>query len=98
MPTPKKAFITGINGFVGKYLAEQLAAQGFSVYGLDRWPHCDYPGVTYFEGDILDTGGLAQIFSSVRPDRIFHLAAISFLPDADLSPRHALDINIMGST
>jgi GDP-4-dehydro-6-deoxy-D-mannose reductase len=97
MPRQQNAFITGITGFVGKYLSEHLIGKGYAVYGLDRWPHCDLPGVTYFAGDILDTASLAQIFSSVHPDRIFHLAAISFPPEADLSPRLALDINIMGT-
>jgi len=97
MDTSKKAFITGCTGFVGKFLAEHLISQGWSVCGLDRWSAFDYPQITYFEGDILDTGTLREIFASVKPQAIFHLAAISFLPDADFSPRHALDINIMGS-
>jgi GDP-4-dehydro-6-deoxy-D-mannose reductase len=97
MDTSKKAFITGVTGFVGTYLAEHLVSQGWSVYGLDRRTSWDHPDVTYFEGDILDTATLQEMLSSVQPVAIFHLAAISFLPDADFSPRHSLDINIMGS-
>jgi GDP-4-dehydro-6-deoxy-D-mannose reductase len=97
MPSSKKAFITGITGFVGRYLAEYLNAQGFKVSGIDRWPTCDVPKISYFEGDILGTAALAQLFSSIRPDRIFHLAGVSFPSDADKSPRQALDINIMGA-
>jgi GDP-4-dehydro-6-deoxy-D-mannose reductase len=97
MDSSKKAFITGCTGFVGRHLAEHLISQGWSVYGLDRWSSFDFAQVTYFEGDILDTATLQEMFASVKPQTIFHLAAISFLPDADFSPRHALDINIMGS-
>ena len=98
MPTsPKKAFITGITGFVGKYLSEHLKANGFSVAGLDRWPSCDIPDVPYFEGDLLDTAVLAELLHMVKPDWIFHLAAISVPSDADHSPRHSLDVNIMGT-
>ena len=98
MPTfPKKVFITGITGFVGKFLSEHLKANGFSVAGLDRWPACDIPDVTYFEGDLLDTAVLAELLHTVKPDRIFHCAAISVPSDADHSPRHSLDVNIMGT-
>lgn len=97
MEPSKKAFITGITGFVGKYLAEHLTSQGWRVFGLDRWSTCHFPDITYFEGDILDTATLREMLSSIEPQSIFHLAGISFLPDADFSPRHALDINVMGT-
>jgi GDP-4-dehydro-6-deoxy-D-mannose reductase len=96
-PSPKKTFITGINGFVGNFLSEHLKGNGFSVAGLDRWPACDIPGVTYFEGDLLDTAVLAEFLNTVKPDQVFHCAAISVPSDADHSPRHSLDVNIMGT-
>jgi GDP-4-dehydro-6-deoxy-D-mannose reductase len=98
MTTAKKAFITGVTGFVGKYLAERLVKSGYTVHGLDRWATWDDPNITYYQGDILDTATLREMLASIEPQLIFHLAAISFLPDADFSPRHALDINVMGST
>jgi GDP-4-dehydro-6-deoxy-D-mannose reductase len=97
MPASKNIFITGINGFVGKYLSEYLKEQGWRVSGMDRWPTCSYPGVSYFEGDILDTAALVQLLFTIRPQRIIHLAGISFPADADSSPRNALDVNIMGA-
>ena len=97
MSPSKSAFITGITGFVGKYLAEHLNAQGYKVSGIDRWPTCSLPKVAYFEGDILDAAALTQLFSSIRPALIFHLAGVSFPSDADKSPQYALDINIMGA-
>jgi GDP-4-dehydro-6-deoxy-D-mannose reductase len=96
-PPTKKAFITGINGFVGRFLFEHLKANGWSVYGLDRWPTCEWPEVTYIEGDLLDTASLAEVLLTVKPAWVFHLAAVSVPTDADLSPRHALDVNIMGT-
>jgi GDP-4-dehydro-6-deoxy-D-mannose reductase len=98
MSSSKNAFITGVSGFVGRYLAEHLAGQGWSVSGFDRWPSCDCRDVEYHEGDILDTAAIAQMLFSIRPSRIFHLAGVSFPSDADKSPRQALDINIMGAT
>jgi GDP-4-dehydro-6-deoxy-D-mannose reductase len=93
----KKAFITGITGFVGKFLSDHLRNEGFSVAGLDRWPTCDVPNCAYFEGDLLDTGVLSELLHTVKPDRVFHLAAVSMPSEADLSPRHALNVNIMGT-
>jgi GDP-4-dehydro-6-deoxy-D-mannose reductase len=97
MPSLKKAFITGVAGFVGKFLAVHLNERGYKVYGMDRWPSCGCGGVDYHEGDILNTAALAQLFLSIRPDMIFHLAGVSFPSDADKSPHYALDINIMGA-
>lgn len=97
MSSGKNAFITGVTGFVGRHLAEHLNAQDYKVSGMDRWPSCGCGGVDYHEGDILETAALAQLFSSIRPDRIFHLAGVSFPSDADKSPQYALDINIMGA-
>lgn len=97
MPLSKKAFITGITGFVGRFLTEHLQAEGYAVAGVDRDPVCGCPGIAYFEGDILDTAALAEMVASVNPQRIFHLAALSSPAEADTSPRLALDINIMGA-
>ncbi|MBN2036645.1 MAG: GDP-mannose 4,6-dehydratase [Chitinispirillaceae bacterium] len=92
-----KVFITGIHGFVGAFLAEHLQVNGWSVAGLDRWPSCDFPGIAYYEGDLLDTGALAELLLAVKPAWVVHLAAVSAPGDADISPRHALNVNIMGT-
>jgi GDP-4-dehydro-6-deoxy-D-mannose reductase len=97
MAAYKKAFITGAAGFVGKYLAEHLDKQGYGVYGMDRWPSCGCPVLDYHKGDILDTAAMGQLFLSIKPDMIFHLAGVSFPGDADKSPQSALSINIMGA-
>jgi GDP-4-dehydro-6-deoxy-D-mannose reductase len=89
--------ITGVTGFVGKWLSDLLISQNHRVIGLDRWPEFKYRNVEYHQCDILDTSSASAIFSKVRADRIFHLAAISYLPEADLSPRHAMEVNIMGT-
>ena len=97
MSLTKKAFITGVTGFVGRFLAAHLNAEGYKVFGIDRWPTCGWPGISYVEGDILNTAILAQQFASIRPDRIFHLAGVSIPSEADKSPQYALNINIMGA-
>lgn len=97
MKHKSRALITGITGFVGKWLSEHLIHEGFEVYGIDRWASCPYQDVRYQQIDILDTAVLSKYLQSINADRIYHLAAISYLPEADLSPKHALEINIMGT-
>jgi GDP-4-dehydro-6-deoxy-D-mannose reductase len=93
----RKTLITGVTGFVGKWLSSSLHAEGFEVHGLDRWDNCPYENVTYHQCDILDAQSMIETISSINPDSVYHLAAISYLPEADLSPRNSLDINIMGT-
>lgn len=97
MEKQKKALITGINGFVGRWLTEHLQHNGYHVYGFDRLEYCLLPGVIYHPLDILDTATTTKLLAKLQPDLIFHLAAISFLPDADISPKYSLDINITGT-
>lgn len=80
MPT---AFITGITGQDGGYLAEQLLAEGSTVHGMVRDPgeieqvaHA-YPGVHVHVADLIDAGAVASLIDRVEPDEIYNLAGIS---------------------
>jgi len=90
------SLITGITGFVGGYLTERLRKAGQKVAGIDQWPSCRLDNVDYAQINILDTGAISQFMAKCRPSRIYHLAGISYLPDADATPRHALETNIIG--
>jgi GDP-4-dehydro-6-deoxy-D-mannose reductase len=92
-----KSLITGVTGFVGQYLSELLRSEGHVVFGLDRWSSCPYPDITYVQADVLDTPALTGIIADLHPDSLFHLAAVSDPSEADASPRHALEINMMGA-
>ncbi len=99
----KKAFITGIAGFVGSHLAELLLSRGFEVYGLIRSrSKTDYiesiiNKLHLEDADILDTHSLYATISRIKPDYIFHLAAQSFVPTSWVSPSVTLETNIVGS-
>lgn len=97
MINKRRTLITGITGFVGKWLSEHLISEKFEVYGVDRWDKCPYEAVKYQPIDILNTSFVGKYLQNTQPDTLYHLAAISFLPEADLSPSHALEINIMGT-
>lgn len=80
-----RAFITGITGQDGGYLAERLVAEGLLVHGLVRAVDNDsardllsrVPGVVLHKGDLGDTDNLAQIVADIRPHEIYNLAGIS---------------------
>jgi len=99
----KKAFITGIAGFVGSHLADLLLSRGFEVYGLIRSrSKTDYiesiiNKLHVEDADILDTHSLYATVSRIKPDYIFHLAAQSFVPTSWVSPSVTLEANIVGS-
>jgi GDPmannose 4,6-dehydratase len=80
-----RAFVTGITGQDGGYLAEQLVAGGTAVHGLVRTVDnvsardllTRVPGVVLHEGDLGDADRLSQLIADVRPDEIYNLAGIS---------------------
>jgi GDP-4-dehydro-6-deoxy-D-mannose reductase len=82
-----RALITGITGFAGGHLAAHLLARGnvevFGIahdrgYGLD---HLDRP-VEVVIGNLQDPQVVADVFSEVKPDYIYHLAAQAYVPTA----------------
>jgi len=90
------SLITGITGFVGAHLIDLLRRHGQRVAGIDMWPSFSADGVEYAPISILDTAALTRFFAHVKPARIYHLAGVSYLPDADATPRNALETNILG--
>jgi GDPmannose 4,6-dehydratase len=88
----KKAFITGITGQDGSYLAELLLAKGYEVHGLIRRsstfnteridhlyvdPHDTRARLFLHYGDLSDASGLALLMHRIRPDEVYHLGAQS---------------------
>jgi GDP-4-dehydro-6-deoxy-D-mannose reductase len=93
-----KAFITGINGFVGKHLSEFLLSKGFEVTGTDLTDGFDgNSNVKYYKLDVLDADKLKQIMNDIKPDVIFHLAAISSVQVCEEKPELARKIVIEGT-
>jgi len=85
----KTAFITGIAGQDGAYLAKLLLEKGYRVVGLvprrstvDRW-RLEYLGIAdeveYKDGDVLDLSSLTRAIKKANPDEVYHLAAQSFV-------------------
>jgi len=97
-----KVLITGITGFVGSHLAEFLLKKGVTVYGIERW-RSKKENVEHLKGqirfvycDIRDATAIREAIFKTKPDRIFHLAAQSFVPTSWLAPAETLTTNILG--
>ena len=108
----KKAFITGITGQDGSYLAELLLNKGYEVHGLirrsstfntDRIDHLyhdlhDPKARLYLHfGDLSVSGQLMDLLSSIKPDEIYHLGAQSHVRVSFDMPEYTSDITGLGT-
>lgn len=98
-----RVLITGITGFVGSHLAELLLARGgIEVHGIERWrsktDNVDHlkGKITVHDCDLRDASSVLKVIQKIRPDRIFHLAAQSFVPTSWSAPAETLTTNIIG--
>jgi GDPmannose 4,6-dehydratase len=100
----RKAFITGITGQDGSYLAELLLEKGYDVHGLVRrsssfntWRidhvrdrlHLHY-------GDLVDQNSLVRTLEAVGPDEIYNLAAQSHVKVSFEMPEYTGNVTAMG--
>jgi GDPmannose 4,6-dehydratase len=101
----KTAFVTGITGQDGSYLAELLLSQGYQVHGLvrrtstginnDNIKHIEKDLFLHY-GDLSDCGNLRNIIYNILPDEVYNLAAQSHVSVSFQAPMHTGDINGMG--
>ena len=100
-----KCLITGITGFAGSHLAEYLLSRGdCEVHGTMRWrsrmENIIQLGnrITTHTCDIRDATAMYELIRDLRPDRVYHLAAQSFVPMSWVAPAETLTTNIIGQT
>ena len=89
----KRALITGINGFTGRYLRPELEAAGYRVFGTAH--HGEETGVGIRVVDLCDRDGLRKVVAEVCPEVVAHLAAISFVAHGDAEAIYR--VNIVGT-
>ncbi|MCX7622424.1 MAG: GDP-mannose 4,6-dehydratase [Thermomicrobium sp.] len=84
----RRALITGASGFVGSHLAERLATSGqWEVIGLSARPSPPSPFVAqHLVCDLLNADLVRKTLAHWRPDVIFHLAAVSYVPRSFQDP------------
>jgi GDPmannose 4,6-dehydratase len=103
----KKAFITGITGQDGSYLAELLLEKGYEVHGLIRRgstintgridhiyqdPHLRKRNLILHYSDLSDGGNFNRLFKTIRPDEIYHLGAQSHVRVSFDIPEYTADV------
>jgi GDPmannose 4,6-dehydratase len=102
----KKAIITGITGQDGSYLAEWLLAKGYEVHGVvrrsstenfDRIAHLA-DRVVLHQADLLDQLSIIEALREARPDEVYNLAAMSFVPTSWKQPVLTGEFTAMGVT
>jgi GDPmannose 4,6-dehydratase len=74
-----RAFVTGISGQDGSYLAERLLADGAEVHALAHAdePPPDLPGVELHRGDLTRVDEVRALLLDLAPDEVYNLAAVS---------------------
>jgi GDPmannose 4,6-dehydratase len=102
----KKAIITGITGQDGSYLAEFLLEQGYEVHGMvrrsstenfERIGHLRHR-VKLHQADLLDQLSIIDVLREVRPDEVYNLAAMSFVPTSWKQPVLTGEFTAIGVT
>ena len=108
----KRAFITGITGQDGSYLAELLLAKGYQVHGLLRRsstfntgridhlfmdPHEPGARLSLHYGDLADATQLTHLIYDIRPDEVYHLGAQSHVRVSFDMPEYTGDVTALGT-
>ena len=108
----KKAFITGITGQDGSYLAELLLSKDYEVHGMvrraslpntDRIEHLTTHGegkearLFLHYGDLSDGSSLNHLLRIVRPDEVYHLGAQSHVDVSFEKPEYTANITALGT-
>lgn len=104
----KKAFITGINGQDGSYLAEYLLSLGYEVHGMVRRNSTSENQsarletafksgeITTHYGDLLDQTSIERLLTLIKPDEIYNIAAQSHVRISFDIPQFTVQTNSLG--
>lgn len=101
VPDDVVAVITGGLGFIGGNLAKDLVAMGWKVHVIDNCanskPEDLAPGATLKIMDIRDGSAMTEYFKFVKPDYVFHTAALPRVQYSIKNPNETNDVNVTGT-
>lgn len=102
----KKAFITGISGQDGSYLAEYLLSLGYEVHGMIRRQSTSEnqssrlikisKNIKTYYGDLLDQTSIERLLTEIKPDEIYNIAAQSHVRVSFDIPQFTIQANSVG--
>jgi len=103
----KKAFITGITGQDGSYLAELLLDKGYEVHAITRRSSVfttkridhilDHKSLYTYHGDLSDSSNLHRLITTIKPDEVYNLGAQSHVAVSFDVPEYTADVDALGT-
>lgn len=103
----KKAFVTGVTGQDGSYLAEYLLQKNYEVHAIirrssvfttQRIEHLfDKHNFRTYYGDLTDSSNLHSLLSRIRPDEIYNLGAQSHVAVSFEVPEYTAEVDAVGT-
>jgi len=103
----KKAFLTGVTGQDGSYLAEFLLSKGYEVHSIirrssvftsQRIDHIlEAPNFYTYHGDLSDSSNLHSLLSRIQPDEVYNLAAQSHVAVSFEVPEYTAEVTGLGT-
>ncbi|MBC7466785.1 MAG: GDP-mannose 4,6-dehydratase [Bdellovibrio sp.] len=103
----KKAFITGVTGQDGSYLAELLLEKGYEVHAIirrssvfttDRIDHIfNHPHFKTYHGDLTDSSNLHTLLAKIQPDEVYNLGAQSHVAVSFEVPEYTAEVDAVGT-
>lgn len=105
--TSPTAFITGVTGQDGSYLAEFLLDKGYDVHAIlrrssvfttQRIDHIfEHPRFHTYHGDLTDSSNLHTLLSKIKPDEIYNLGAQSHVAVSFEVPEYTAEVDALGT-
>jgi GDPmannose 4,6-dehydratase len=102
----KKAFITGVTGQDGSYLAELLLEKGYEVHAIIRRSSIfntyridhiiEHPNFYTYYGDLTDSSSLHRIIAKIKPDEVYNLGAQSHVAVSFEVPEYTAEVDATG--
>tara|TARA_X000000950_G_scaffold288261_1_gene404177 strand:+ start:1732 stop:2766 length:1035 start_codon:yes stop_codon:yes gene_type:complete len=103
----KRAFITGITGQDGSYLAEFLLEKNYEVHAItrrvsvfttQRIDHLlKHPNLFTYHGDLADSSNLHMLLSKIKPDEVYNLGAQSHVSVSFEVPEYTAEVDALGA-